>query len=837
MCLCTITLLSAQTATVDTLYFTGNWQKTSKDKADFYRVPLTQEGDAYRVRDFYGTGEPQMSGLSSAQDKEVWEGEVVWYEKSGDVLQKATYVKGILNGPFITYLDGKKLVGQFNNNYFISGSKNIKSGRIHLFSEMKGDTLVEVIHDNDIRGIRYEQVSVGKQGNILTTYYGDKGKLIGDRKQLSNGNYEGIDVSYYYKPMRINAITDANALDYATGIYYYKNGQLRESYDEKKISKTYYDTTGTPIGSIRFTHFDGKFKAEEGTFISFYSSSNRLAGAIQVKRVYKGGELQFESYYYKDGTLKRELFYEGGDKVLQKSYDESAKEIAQITFDKWLPQNGSEITENRKVTYKDGKLIEELEFYPDSQDTFMKKLGDESTYYKRDGSILGTLNFKEGSYGTPLKGTQYTLSREGEISYEQVFNNGYKTKSTYYRDRRVGDSITMRFKRIEEFAPDSYNRTREVTFYSNGEMQSDIRYKGYDKVSGLFYDERGTQIGAYDFKENEGTRYDFFTDADEVKKLEIIKDGVLIKLQEYTYGSNSSYGAVNPVLIQDVDIDCCARFYSRDGDLIASATFKDRKPLEGTIYDIKNRERYTIKNGLRNGLYEVLDYNQTPIETGNFVAGKKEGAFKKITNRKVLLQEENYQNDLLHGLASYYDKDGMLLSQLEYRNGVPYDGVRVVRINYGGSDYQETYKDGVLVKKEIFEKSGKRVITYKDKGEDRVTVYFKDSDKKRLVFSLEKGFVDGDVLSYTKDGAVEFKATFQKGKLLSGTVRIITRSMEQDISYVEFHQEDDKITLRYFNVKDEHVFTAEELLNRDTNYRYINKLGIYRSSIYGNMLY
>lgn len=47
----------------DTTYFDMEWQRTTKEKAFYYRLPVEKEGNRYRMRDYYMSGTLQMDGL------------------------------------------------------------------------------------------------------------------------------------------------------------------------------------------------------------------------------------------------------------------------------------------------------------------------------------------------------------------------------------------------------------------------------------------------------------------------------------------------------------------------------------------------------------------------------------------------------------------------------------------------------------------------------------------------------------------------------------------------------------------------------------------------------
>jgi len=107
------------------IWFNANWQKTTKDKATFYRKPPQKKGKGYWFQDFYISGKIQMEGLSLKKDIEFYDGLVIWYYENGTIFQKVNYFNGYLYGKRLIYYKNGKLKQSL---FYKRGRKN-KQGK------------------------------------------------------------------------------------------------------------------------------------------------------------------------------------------------------------------------------------------------------------------------------------------------------------------------------------------------------------------------------------------------------------------------------------------------------------------------------------------------------------------------------------------------------------------------------------------------------------------------------------------------------------------------------------------------------------------------------------
>lgn len=814
----------------DTLYFTSKWKPTVKDSAAFFRPPVQEEGGLYRVQDFYRSGQLQMTALSTSDKKDLWQGKVTWYNEDGSVFQEGTYADNRLEGDFITYLGNNRLVAQYKNGRFVSGKRNTAYGYGQMYFEQEGDTLYEVLYDKDLEGIREEHYGTKNSYRFLSKYYDASGSLIGERTLLPNNYYKGLEVFYYSNPMRVRDINYYPFGQLLISEVYYENGQVREKVEQTPSwSKTYYTPEGEELGKIVYRLERDRLKPKDGTeFFFSYTANGKNKGIVQSTRTYENGVILREELYHGNGQLSSETSYEEGAKELQISYDEAGNEIARMIYQDYMPFEGTEMQKGRTATYKSGKLIEEISYYFNTKKPQIKKTSTLEVYYDKEGKVLGELKLKDqNGYPIPFVGKRFSIDyRNGHLSSIEEYKEAIRVRLTSFRNRKVGKNTSKTFKKVEEYGTDGFKRIRETKFYSNGTKQSDITYSDYKEIDGLFYDSKGKLIGTYDYTKKNGTRYVFFGDSDQIELREEVKDGKTQRLKRYTYGKTAEYGQIHPLLEQDFDIDCCASYYTAEGDLIAKLVFKDQLPWEGMAYDRSARTKYAIKEGKRNGQYQKLDYNQNVLEEGQFVADKEEGAFKYFDYQGNLKRTALYKAGNLDGTSQYFDEQGTVIAEMEYENGLPMNGTKILDLRFGDEPNQETYKAGVLTRSIAFDKNGKSVTTYAEGKKANTIVYAKKSKLKRLSYGQVNTSLHGEVVRYHSDGTEQHRAVFSNGRMESGTVCLTPRYQDNKVLYMQVTKAADRLSVKFIDFDNRVVLNAEETLIPGSSAIYLDKLDV-----------
>ncbi|WP_179351527.1 toxin-antitoxin system YwqK family antitoxin [Winogradskyella vidalii] len=826
----------------DTIYYNINWKETVKDSAAFFRPPVKKEGDLFRIEDYFVSGQLQMSGLSKTADNTIWQGKVSWYTNEGKVYQIGHYDNNRLEGEFISYLNNKKLVATYENGFFRGGAINRAQGSNSYYTEVKNDTIKEIIYGDDINGIRYENYSKLKGGRFLAKYYGENGELIGELVTLDNGYVKGVEVFYYFEPLSVKQIRYYPYERLLGETFFYENGQVRTKFELKpEYKSTFYTQEGVELGSLTYTINDGYLQPENGTEIKFsYSSITTQSNVINSINTYKEGKLQRTELRYQDGTTKSITNYINGVRELQISYDEDGEEIARMTYENYYPLTGTEISGNKQTTYLEGELVKEIDFYKESKLVFSEKTQDKEIYYDKKGNVLGTLELEYANkYAKALNGKRFYAGYNIDIASIETYKDGYVIERTTFTSKLSGKNEYTDFKRTTYFEDQGYKKLREVTYYSNGSKQSDFEYKGYDKKLGKFYNKNGDLIGTYDYEKKDGVLYEFFHESDVIRLIKEEVEGRVIKLKQYDYGVNRDYGEIDAVLVEELDVTCCSKSYKKDGEVFAELTYKDGEPWEGTVYDAVGRVKYTIAKGMRNGVYTKYGYGQnTILEEGQFVDDKKEGVLKIYNYNGQLQSSETYLNDKLEGKANYYDDKGALTHSLIYKDDKPFEGTKVIAGGYDIKPTEETYKNGLVTKRISYNKKGKQVTQYKDGKAVQTIAYHKDSDKKRLSYTVDDYFLNGEVIRYDKSGKEQHRALFENNKLASGTVFVTSRdTYDKRAAYIILNKNEKSMSVTVKGYDDEVLFFAEENLAAGNWVKYINKLNIYSTNLIPENLY
>lgn len=817
----------------DTLWYDSKWKKTTQENASYYRPPVKAEGDFFRVKDYYKSGILQMNALSKYVDKDFWEGKVTWYKENGKAYQEGTYKNNKLDGEYISYIQDKKIISTYKNGKYVSGETNLNYSSYYIYFKEIEDGFKRTYHNGDLNGLRYEEYLDKEHKKKYTKYYDKKGELLGESKYLSNGNKAGIEVYYNYNPFSISSIQYYSKGGAVLGkSVYYKSGNIREKFISEPSYKTvYYTTKGEELGSLTYTMINSYLSPNNGTqytFKSNYSYSKKEDKKeedwLSYSTVYEEGKIVESTEKYKNGKIKSHFTYKDGVKLLDVFYDEEGKEKSRLSYKNYKPYNGIQYNRDSKITYVDGDLIEEIKYYPETKIKFMVSKNDLQTYYDKKGKVLGTLTLRSGSYGSPEDGVKYSYYN-GVYDRIEEYKAGRKIKVTTLRK---GNNDAY-YKAIEGYDSSGYNKEKEIRFYSNGKAQSNTVFKNYKPVLGVYFNEKGEKIGTYDFVTKEGKRYEFFYESDQIKEVEEIKNGKLISALTYERVYNYDKKGYEYVVVKDIDSSKDAKFFDKDGKLIAKATFKNGELYNGTTFDAKNRVLYTIKEGKKNGNYEKYDYNSSVLEKGAYKNNLKEGLFVTYNASGSKKSSVNYVNGKPEGDAIYYKGDEVL-SKITYKNGKPYKG-KVTNYNSYSDTYQEdTYVDGSLVKSIDTKKDGKIITTHTSKTNKEIVKY-NLNDKKVLTYNLHNESLEGKVIGYDDEGNVERTAEFENGKLVAGKVKIKGQSYNTPSSYIFLIRTDTTFAIEQYN-EDGLEYKAFEKVEKGIRLQHLYKLDSKTEYIY-----
>ncbi|MDE1207661.1 toxin-antitoxin system YwqK family antitoxin [Tenacibaculum larymnensis] len=839
-----ITLFTATSfAQQDTLWFDGGWNKTTKDKAHFYRPPAKKEKrNLYRINDYYINGNLQMTGLSKFKDSVHLEGTATWYQPDGKVMQTETYKNNKLNGvsTYYRYDD----CDDNNTNETVAGVKYIKEAgadddciyNIREITYKDNHHIKEILYDTNKKGARKE--SYYKKGSIhKKKYYDTNGKQLGSYHLSNNGNEHGIDVSYYNKPMRPKVVTTVKNGYPLYAHAYYPNGKKRSNFDTIQKVKTYYNEKGKVMGKLRYEGELDRLLYFHGKRYTFYPDGK----TIEKIETYDNQYL-IKDEEYNGGVLIRENFYDDFEIVKTISYTDDGKKIGEFTK-KGNELNGTVRNKyNQIITYKNGFPIKATIPYINSRKLFSTLKDSVITYHDTLGNPIATLKvgLRKGRYfpdrletgeytPLPIEGTLVTQDLKQRIAGKTTFKNYKKTQKTtfdYIKDKRFKQHILY----DENEAPLKY------TFYfSNGNKQYELFYNPNtaEKEKGVFYNKNGEQISTFNYLTSTGTFYEFYENSDAIKEISKQRNGQFIAGKRYQRVYDRSLKTYVNVLREDVNANGESTFYSKQGDVLCKAIFKNGKPWFGTVYDYKNNRKIQVKDGKKHGIY--IDYTgdeKTIHKQGYYKNGEKHGKFitwggirTSYESKNIKQKEENYKHGARDGYTIKYNKEGKEISEVLYKNGKregyatsynektnktyrllykndkPFEGVAVNKFNG-----EKVYKNGTIVKETNYTdvkthnntyQTIKTITTYKDKTTKEVIVY-NLKDNKLLSYSEKYDQLHGEVIKY-HNNKPKYKAVFKDGDLQKGEVWLSGMTRFESEQYFLLSKQNNTVSIKIYN--------------------------------------
>ncbi|KGK28731.1 hypothetical protein [Cellulophaga sp. E6(2014)] len=191
--------ISQHTYAQSKIYFDKDWNTTTKEKAEFYRL-LTKKNDSlFHIKDFYINGKLQMEGHISELENETLEDKIVWYTAEGKITNSATYKKGILHGPSITYLDNGKIdyTTEYKNGEIYDGIYSSRYSDAYFkqyYAHGKLLKQVEFKARNDFHNLKTRVFGIEKDTVYWRNTKGDKLIGVGIYPSSSTEIIEGLKI-------------------------------------------------------------------------------------------------------------------------------------------------------------------------------------------------------------------------------------------------------------------------------------------------------------------------------------------------------------------------------------------------------------------------------------------------------------------------------------------------------------------------------------------------------------------------------------------------------------------------------------------------------------------
>ncbi len=103
----TSAICSAQSEKIDTVYFTEDWNETTKANAFFYRL-IKNGNNLYLVQDYYKNKVLQMEGSFTSLHPELYEGYFKYFNEKGVLIKEGEFKKNLEEGEWKLYYDNGK---------------------------------------------------------------------------------------------------------------------------------------------------------------------------------------------------------------------------------------------------------------------------------------------------------------------------------------------------------------------------------------------------------------------------------------------------------------------------------------------------------------------------------------------------------------------------------------------------------------------------------------------------------------------------------------------------------------------------------------------------------
>ena len=166
---------------------------------------------------------------------------------------------------------------------------------------------------------------------------------------------------------------------------------------------------------------------------------------------------------------------------------------------------------------------------------------------------------------------------------------------------------------------------------------------------------------------------------------------------------------------------------------------------------------------------EYIEENENGKAVVNFINGKKEGITRFFNNNGDLLTEIEYKNDQICGKVKQYYDNGALLSVIEYIDNIP-NGKIITYYESGIKQFEACYKNGVFHGIAIsYDSFGDKIIehTYKNGiKEGLYTIYYPKSNGNGICeqYLYENNVITGDRKTYYPTGELLSITPYKNGR-------------------------------------------------------------------------
>lgn len=597
------------------------------------------------------------------------------------VLWSEMYNKAYLNGnEYKVFVeDNSKSFYQFkdgetNGDYFYTSNLG--------FLETKGTV------ENDLL--------VGKK-----TTFNENG-TIELEENFNNGKKDGETITYYTN----NKMSFKGA---------YKDDKLNGKYSLYQPTKS-LSCTGTYIND----EFDGEsfcYFPDGKTKIIVNYKNGKHEGAF--KKFNEIGEIIEETNYLEGDVEGEYKTYYSKDKLKSINTVKNKKQISYVSY--YL--NGNKESE---YFYTDGKITEIKEFQANGTLATVKLFNSKEDlsnvkYYNKEGKLFYEDNYSGGKAKQSVQyfadGTSQKLKNNGEIKFNDLdgktFSEGniknglLDGKWNYYYPNKA---------------------LKSVLNYTNGE-ENGIRTAYLDNgyLDYIATVENGKFNGLYKDYINDNINYIAYY------KDDLFHGPVTTYYLNGNIKDESFY--VNGVL------EGQSNTYSQDGKLIKTTNFINDIITDATYFDGEKSSKidYVNQDGIVEAKQNKVVKRKVSIKNGN-----KDGVYEISNTKNELISKENYVNSKLHGKASEYNALGKLESESNYHSGNLQGIVKNFDLN-GKMNAIDNYESGYIVGESIIYHPNEKqfVVTTFDIGsKNGPETYYNSDGTKVLVLNYLNNYIE-----------------------------------------------------------------------------------------------
>lgn len=661
-----------------------------------------------------------------------------------------------------------------------------------------------------------------KNGKLMQTAYYNAGQKNGetdcyheDGYELARGIYEydepknGSFLTYSEFCREIDYINDNSIgkvviidLDFGTKAKYeYYTSDTYTNY-------TFYDQNGKKIGDSQVDN-ETEYTLN-GVEVIYYYNPMTVASVAEVKDgIYTSKRIN----YYGNGKIKSIEYVHPPDE------DGNQYPAGYIFFDKSGNKLDSVICKNKRrdtgnfyqyYQSKNAKIGDQIAQIIPYKDAYLH--GKSKTFY-RNGALESVFDYEWDK----LHGWKITYdSVSGKEIYRMMYVQGLALNGT----ERNGDTIREIRKN---------NIISETVLFDNGKTKHKKTATNYDEYYIQYYDYNGSYVGTCYVKDEspvKGDLVEYFEN--DISHSRTFSNGEV-------EGENIFY---NNKLLYSSKINGIQKMYDPLSDKVYTCTMQDGMPFQGTFVtylDGQIAEITEYSNGSKNGSsvkynYDEAEHNMKPEYEVVYKDDILNGPFTYFTNVHTS-SKGVFENNEYKGTVTYFNIDGTVRSTLEFRDGIPCNGIET-DFFYNGSVLSEfEYKNCIKIRTTHFEEGVIRENTIFSAPRSFNREVFYSNGKIKEEFSVANGLIEGDFKIGSWSGDVLGIAKFKNGDFKSGTMvffddqyfnydylTLTIGKKEFTVEYIRTDGEDDKFVINFSELgKNKYESVKEVLRNKYEN--------------------